>query len=195
MLESLSRALDKISRWAVWAGGAMLIASSFLVAIDVVLRKTIGRTLAGSDEISGYIFGIATTWAFAFVLTQRFNVRIDSIYQVFPGSVRATIDILNLVLLGTFAGVLTWRASLVFWSSLTQGSHAATPLRTPLAIPQGLWLLGLILFSIVIVVLLVRCLDAVLRRDVQRVHEIAGPMAATEEVEGEIATLRRPEAG
>ncbi|HEY0885277.1 MAG TPA: TRAP transporter small permease subunit, partial [Ramlibacter sp.] len=76
--------LELLSRIAVWAGGALTLACVFLISFDVVARKFFGFTVGGSDELSGYVFAISTTWAFAYVLLQRGNVRVDVLYQHLP---------------------------------------------------------------------------------------------------------------
>lgn len=75
---------DRLSRYAIWIGGAMVLASALLVSVDVLLRKLLVISLGGADELSGYAFAVGTTWALAFTLLRRANVRVDALYVRLP---------------------------------------------------------------------------------------------------------------
>ena len=63
---------------------------------------------------------------------------------------------------------------------------SVTPLITPLAIPQGLWFLGLAFFMIALALVLVRSLIALARGDWETVARIAGSLTQEEEVISEM---------
>ena len=54
---------------------------ALVTTLDVALRNTLSVAIPGVYEFSGYIFAIATTWGFSFVLFERAHVRIDAAYQ------------------------------------------------------------------------------------------------------------------
>src|SRR3546814_3028249 len=66
---------DRISRYAIWFGGTLVLVSAFVVSVDVLLRKIFLISMGGSDELSGYAFAIGTAWALGFTLLRRANVR------------------------------------------------------------------------------------------------------------------------
>ena len=68
MLAMIHQKLEIVSRYAVWAGGAALMAAAFMVTVDVLCRKFIGITMSGSDEYSGYVFSATTTCLFVLSL-------------------------------------------------------------------------------------------------------------------------------
>ena len=78
MFAMIHHRLEQISRFAVWVGGAALMAAAFMVTVDVLFRKFVGITMSGSDEYSGYVFAASTTWAYSYCLLHRSNVRIDA---------------------------------------------------------------------------------------------------------------------
>lgn len=178
---------DRLSRYAIWIGGAMVLASAFLVSVDVLLRKLLLVSLGGADELSGYAFAIGTTWALAFTLLRRANVRVDALYVRLPQALCAILDILALLSLGLFLGLLTWQAWAVLETSLAFSARATTPLATPLWIPQILWLAGLILFVFTLVPLLLRALFALLGGDLATVRRLAGARSIEEDAADEIA--------
>jgi TRAP-type C4-dicarboxylate transport system permease small subunit len=158
----------------VWVAGAMTLASVALISFDVIMRKLFNWSLGGADELSGYAFAISTTWAFAFVVLERANVRVDILYQYFSVRIAGFIDWLSLVALATFLGVMTRYAYEVLATSWVQNSTANTPLATPLWIPQGLWLVGLLWMSVVLIFMLVRSSIALVKGDLATVRKIAG---------------------
>lgn len=186
MLDSLLRRLETVSRYAVWAGGAMLIFAAFMVTTDVLIRATTGRSMGGSDEISGYLFAVSTSWAFAHALLHRVNVRVDALYLLMGRSVQAVLDVLGVATLAVLVFVVTWRAIWVFEYSASYWAKSITPMQTPLAIPQFFWLLGLLLFSATLIVVLLRCLIAVARWDRAAIERLVGARTLKEEVEEEI---------
>jgi len=193
MLDRLLQKMEKVARFSVWVGGAMLIFAACMVTVDVTVRKAFSMSMGGADEITGYIFAIGTAWAFSLALLDRSNVRIDALYQLLPRKVCAAMDILGLLVLGGFMALVTRSAYQVFHGSLGWPfgdtdfwSVSVTPLLTPLAIPQGLWLLGLLMFMVTWVLVLLRALQALLAGDLAKVAGIAGPRTQQEEVEEEL---------
>jgi len=181
-LDAIHRFLKGFSLWAVWLAGLALLLSAIMVTIDVFCRKFFSITMSGSDEISGYVFAIGTTWAYSYCLLNRSNVRIDALYNFLPIGVRATLDVVGVALLLFYMGYLTRKAFDVFWTSWTGNSISATTLLTPLWIPQLLWFLGLLLFVITLTFVLLYTVVGLIRRDPVLVQKIAGAMSANEEI-------------
>jgi len=190
-LGRLLRLAESLSRGAVWAGGALTIASVLLISFDVLARRFLGFNTGGADELSSYAFAISTSWALAFATLQRANVRVDVLYQYFPVRVSAFLDWLALVSLGVFMVFLTYFAFDVAGTSLQQNAAANTPLATPLWIPQGLWVLGLMWMCLVVALMLLRASVALVTGDIELVKEICGVRSSKEEAEEEAAAGER----
>ena len=79
MFDTIYAIVFRYARFAVWAGGAMMLFAAFMVSADVLVRRLLGITMGGSDEISGYLFAISTALAFPYALLHRANVRIDAL--------------------------------------------------------------------------------------------------------------------
>lgn len=191
LLARLLAAAAVLSRWAVWAGAALTLASVALITFDVVARKFLGFTTGGADELSGYAFAISTSWALAFATLQRANVRIDALYQKLPVRVGAVLDWLALVALGVFMAYLTRYAADVVLASWQQGATANTPLATPLWIPQALWVAGLAWMGVVLALMLVRASIALVTGDLATLKAICGMRSAQEEADEEAAAGER----
>ena len=115
------------------------------------------------------------------------------IFIAVPRRVRAMLDILSLLVLGGFMLLVTKAAYSVFYGSLGAPfgetdfwSVSITPMLTPLAIPQGFWFLGLVMFDVTMALVLVRALLAFARGDMAEVIRVAGPRTAQEEVDEEL---------
>lgn len=185
MYQTLLSYLFRLSQFAVWIGGGMMLVSALMVSADVIARKLLGITMGGSDEISGYLFAIATAFAFPYALLHRSNVRIDVAYMRLGVRLRGLLDILGLGLLTTFAAIITWRAYATVMMTWANDSHSITPLRTPLILPQGLWFLGWCLFCLTLAFVLFGLVAAWLRRDAATVQSLGGALSMEEEISEE----------
>lgn len=192
LFDRIYKTLERVSLWAVWAGGFALLLAAFMIVIEIVGRK-IGGTeflgvvlpsfrVPGSDEYSGYVFAGATTWAYGYCLIHRSHIRIDALYNLFSRRVRAILDVVGLLLLGVYVTYLTERAWVVFISTLEKGSRAATPQQTPLWLPQGVWVTGLTFFAFVTLFLCVYTIACLFSGRTAQVQKLAGTMSVQEEV-------------
>ena len=184
-MQQIHAILGKISQIAVWIGGAALLGAAILVTLEIFLRSALNVSIGGADEISGYAFAISTTWAYSYCLLHRANVRIDAFYNFLPRPVRAVLDVVGVILLLGYMGVLTEKAIGVFAESWANNSVSITTLQTPLWIPQLLWLSGLILFMLTLVFVSLYALMNLLRGDLAGVQRIAGVRSIEEEIDEE----------
>ena len=184
-MAKLLKISEKLSQILVWIGGTLIILSAFLVTLEVILRKIFNISLGGADELSGYAFGIATSFALAYALFQRAHIRVDAAYNLFPGWLKLIADFVGIILLAGFAGVVTVMAWQLVGDTITHNSHSITPLRTPLTYPQVPWLFGWIFFVFCAVLLIVAALVALFNRDIRRAEELIGAKTLDEQVEEE----------
>jgi TRAP-type mannitol/chloroaromatic compound transport system permease small subunit len=200
LLDRIYRVLERVSLWAVWAGGFALLLAAIMIVIEIVGRKiggtdVLGVTLPsfrvpGSDEYSGYVFAGATTWAYAYCLIHRSHIRIDALYNLFPAPIRAVLDVIGLALLGVYVTYLTERAWVVFIGTLEKGSRAATPQQTPLWLPQAVWVTGLTFFTIVTIFVCFYALVCLVTGRTAQVQRLAGTMSVDEEVAADTKGVR-----
>lgn len=194
-MESLWRGVTSLSRVGIWCGGAMLFAAALIVTAEVVLRKGLGAlfgtgfTFSGSDEISGYLFAVGTSWSMAYVLCTRGHIRIDAVYGLFGQKTRGWLDLIALLALGLFVGALAERAFDVASNSFIETIRSNTNLRIPLAWAQIPWFLGIALFLFAIVLAILRTLFALLQGDYAQASEISGIPSQDEEIASEVRSL------
>jgi TRAP-type mannitol/chloroaromatic compound transport system permease small subunit len=185
-LDPLLRVARRIARIGVWFGGILLIAAALLVGVEVVIRKVFSVSVGGADELAGYALAISTSWALAFTLLERAHIRIDSLYVHLPIRLCALLDIIGLVLLTAFFGLITWYGFGVFRTSYTLGAQSLSPLGTPLVVPQLLWVLGLVMFLAIALLLLLRALGALIVGDLATLRRLVGSRTLREEVAAEL---------
>lgn len=182
MLDAIQSKLTGASRAAVIVGGAAMTGAAFMVTFDVIARKLFGITMRGSDEITGYVFAASTTWAYAYCLFTRSNIRIDVAYNSAGQRARALLDVLGLALLLFYIFLLTRSAWSVLEESITFDYTAQTPLATPLWIPQSFWFAGLVFMLLCLAFLSLRSLIHLSRREWAAINRIAGVKSLQEEI-------------
>ncbi len=175
-----------LSRVGAWFGGVLLIVAAFIIGIDVVIRKLFSATIGGADELSGYALAIGSAWSFAFALTERAHVRIDSLYVTLPARLCAVLDILALTILLAFLAMVTWFGYGVLLNTIEFDAHSMSPIATPLIYPQGLWVAGLTLFVAIALLLLTRAVIAFVTGDIATVARLIGSRSVSQEIEQEL---------
>jgi TRAP-type mannitol/chloroaromatic compound transport system permease small subunit len=185
-LDAALRAADRGSTAAALAGGLLILASAVSVSVDVLLRKFTTVTLGGADELSGYALAIGSTWAFAFVLLNRGNVRIDALYQHLPRGLAIACDLVALLALLAFASLVAWYGWAVMRYAWEIGSHSNSSLAVPLAIPLTLWWAGYGWFVACGMLLLARALTALAGGDLATVSRLIGARSVQDDAADEL---------
>lgn len=173
----------------VQVGGWALLSAACLVTYDVITRKVFNISIAGADEISGYVFAISTACAYSYALLTRANIRIDFIYNKLPAGVQRWLDILSMIFTAGFFGVICYYAYDLASDAIIYNSHSVTPLQTPLAIPQTIWFAALCFALFTALTLLVLSFKAMLQGDGMRVKELIGIPSLDEEIKTELGNV------
>ena len=187
MFDKLLASADRIAQRAAWFGGTLIFLAAIVVSFDVIARKLFSFSIGGADELSGYAFAIGSAWAFAFTLLRRANVRVDIVYAKLPVRVCAVLDLLALIAVGVFVALLSNYAFDVAMQSWQRNALSNTQLKTPLWIPQGLWVLGLMLFMATLTLMLVRAAVALVIGDFAAVQKMFGARTMQEDADEETA--------
>lgn len=190
-MERLIILARRVARVGVWFGGGLILLATFIIGIEVVIRKAFLITIGGADELSGFALAIGSSWAFGFALLERAHIRIDSLYIILPVRICALLDILGLGVFTLFMGLVTWHGWGVFAQSFEVGARLLSPLATPVMIPQFLWVLGLFLFLLIAVLLLTRAVMSFVTGDAIAVQRLIGSKTVSEELEEELQQVER----
>ena len=147
MEDSLLHTIRRLNRGIALLTGVLLMACAAIVLADIVLRQ-MGSSFGGTDEISGYVMAIATSWGMAFTLLELGHVRID-ILRGRAGSLgRALFDLFAMLMLTGTVTLIAYKCWPVVDRSLANASRANTPLETPLAWVQAPWFAGWVWFAL-----------------------------------------------
>lgn len=193
-MPTLARILDRlleggmgVARIAVFLGGGAILVCAVLISLDVVMRRFFGVSTWGADELSYYALAISSSWAFGYALLVKAHIRIDLVTQRLPGTGKAILHIVALLGTGFLAFTASQAVMHVFMRSWSRGTSSITTLQTPLWIPQGLFLAGLVFFTLLTALLLLRVVVALAQRDFETVDRVAGSSTIEEETEQAIA--------
>jgi len=168
---------------------------AFVVVADVMLRHFFLAPIGGVEEHAGYALAIISTWGLADAFIRRSHIRIDVAYRLMPAVIRATLDmaaLLALLLLSTYLG---WLALNVWRLSFEFNTKSAPPLFFPMSVIQGLWVLGIAAFLLVMLIVGIAAGLALARRNLAAAQQLISPPAAKEEIEEEISSIRHRQAG
>ena len=148
--------LGLIDRWCELLCGIALVAMIVLIGAEAIARNIFGFSLQVTDEVGGYLL-VAVSFlslsvaqsrgAFHHVELVQANLRVRG--RLISGLV---FDLLSL---GACA-IITWQLVCQEMKSWQTGDTAATPLGTPLWLPQLVMPIGTALFCVAIVRSIVR---------------------------------------
>ena len=178
----IARALGPPVRWFQVACGWGLLAISFATLYDIVARRLFGHSVQGVNELGAYLLAIVSAFGFSSALLQKAHSRVDFLFPRLPPALVSVLNAAAAVSLFGLAAFSVWHGWHVLDESLLFDARAATPLGTPLWIPQALWLAGLGVFAGVTGACAVHAV-VLLATDRARLDRLYGPLA----VEGQIA--------
>lgn len=168
--------LRLLNRGIALVVGAMLLVCAATVLMDIVLRK-LGSSLGGTDEISGYVMAIATSWGMAYTLQELGHVRIDLLRTRTGKTARALFDLFAMTILSATIITIAIKAWPVVERSISNGSRANTPLETPLMWVQLPWFAGWLWFALSSAIITLAALSLVIRGRHDDAQTIAGVTA------------------
>lgn len=170
----------------------MLLLSAVLVSLDVIFRNLLKATYFESFELSTYAFAIATALGMSYALVSRAHIRIEVVYTLFGVRTRAWLDVLAYVALAACAGALLYWCGQTVLGSLQSGARSNSSLAVPLAVPQGIWLVGLAWFALLAVLYAAYGLWKCLAGESRAVALRLGLAPLEEEIEASVSRGDRP---
>ncbi|WP_298842982.1 TRAP transporter small permease subunit [uncultured Roseobacter sp.] len=176
MEQKIIAQLRRINHAIALLVGLMLFACAGIVLLDIILRR-LGGSLGGTDEISGYVMAIATSWGMAFTLLELGHVRIDLLRSRGGDTVRSLFDVFSMTVMSGVVVMIAIKAWPVLERSLSNGSRANTPLETPLAWVQTPWFAGWVWFAMVSCVMTLAALSLAMKGRHNEVETAVGAFA------------------
>ena len=185
----VNRRIDRVAGVMTGCAGWMFIACAGLITFDVIARKWFGFSSRSTTELSGYFLAVGIAWGLAGALDARAHVRIDVLLQKIPPGIRAWVHWMALAALAVFAGFLfygAWHTTMESWEFKATDNSL---LKTPLIIPQGLWLIGIGVFGLMTVLRVIEVALLLPNGDIAAIEHLTGPKSFVEEADETLAAL------
>ncbi|MBC7802732.1 MAG: TRAP transporter small permease [Candidatus Parcubacteria bacterium] len=179
----INRLIDRLARGMSRCAGWLFVLCAFFVTFDVLARRFFGFSSQSTTELSGYMLGVGIAWGLAGALEARTHVRIDILIQKVPPRWRGYLHWVALATLAVFAGFLAygaWHTTLESWDFKATDNSL---LKTPLVIPQGLWLLGIGVFGVMAVLRVLEVALLLPRGGIREIELLTGPRSYVEEAD------------
>jgi TRAP-type C4-dicarboxylate transport system permease small subunit len=190
-LERLAGALGRLARWMNVAAGWLFVFCAVFITAEVLARNLLGFSTQSTTELSGYMLAVGIAWGLANALAERAHVRIDIFINRLPARPRQWLHAVALVCLLALALAMAYGAWYITNESIEFRAADMTGLRTPLAIPQGLWAAGFFVFAGLCVVLLARALLLLARGQGAEVDRLLGSRSYQDEAREVLDALGR----
>lgn len=184
-MDSLTHHVWRLARFAARASGLLVVLMAFLISADILVRQLFNATLlsGGVGELSGYALAIISAWGASLTLLKRAHIRIDTLQMLLPRPVSVALDLFAMATFTVASGVLAWMGWMTFARSYALESRSMTPLAAPMAVPQGVWLAGLLFLTLTGLVMLVQACLLLRRGERRAALELIGTRTATEDLE------------
>lgn len=174
---------QRVTRIVAWTAGAIILfGCGALISLDVLTRAVFRRAVVESFEISGYCFAAAIGLGLAFTVTQKSNIRVDILLARAPASVRRACDLIAALALAASALALAWYCYGTLAQSLRMGAKSVSVLQVPLAIPQGVWWIGIFWFCIMAILVPLQALLKLIAGRAQDFDRMIGTLRVTDEI-------------
>jgi len=178
--------ITAIAKASTWVGGFALLGCALLIGIDLILRKTLGISMGGADEIAGYVLAVTSAWAFPVTLLKRSHIRVDILYARLGLKPRVALDLFALACMAVLVSTLAFHAWNVLQDSIEYRSVSNTPLQVPQWIPQSIWFAGYLFFALTLLSLALVSLGHLLRGRWGAVSALIGINTVEQEIEQEL---------
>ena len=185
----LRRLVALVSRFMGLVAGWGFVLCAFFITFEVLARSLLRVSTQSTTEITGYMLAFGLSWGLAHALTERSHVRIDMLVNRMPQGIRIWLHLLSLLMLGVLVAFIAKGAWDLVDESLLFNASDISLLRTPLAIPQGLWAAGLVVFLLLIVCMFIENLLLAIVGDARQVERNLSSRGYDEEAQEALEAL------
>lgn len=137
----LDRVVKMVSRIMAVIAGLALVVIALTIMAEITLR-TFFVPLVGGIEIIRVTFVISVFFAFAYVIVQDREIRVDVFRWMFPPRMLRIVDAAASLVTLAFFGFLLWFSAGRLWSDWTAGVYLEGRLLIPMWIPWSTITLG-----------------------------------------------------
>jgi TRAP-type C4-dicarboxylate transport system permease small subunit len=146
--KDLSDCIIKVSNYL---GSACIIVMMLMITIEVVMRTLFHKSLLVVDEYSGYLMVISVFWGLSVAFRSNNFVKVDAFFNRLNPKARDALERIYYILLIIYNYYLLYYFFLGTQKMWVYKSFSSTLVRTPLYIPYGISLIGLITFELYLI--------------------------------------------
>lgn len=132
--------------------GFVLCVLMALILVEVATRYVMQNPLSVAEEYGGYMLVAITYIGLAYTWKKRTHVRVEFLIEKMPRKVRLVLRLLTLVLASVFSVFMVVASVQLVQESFAFGDRSGSWLRTPLAWPQMVLILGSVLLFLQLLV-------------------------------------------
>ena len=176
------------------AAGWLFVVCAVFITVEVLARNFLGFSTQSTTELSGYMLAVGIAWGLGNALADRAHVRIDMFINRLPAGPRQYLHAVALLFLLALAVAMAYGAWYITNESLEFRAADMTGLRTPLAIPQGLWGVGFLVFACMCLVWFARAAVLLARGRGGEVDRLLGSRTYEDEAREVLDALGKGEA-
>lgn len=114
--------LDLAARACAVVAGVLLVAITLATCVSLLGRNTIGWSIVGSFELTGYAAGAAIALFMPWCQVRRGNIIVDFFTARSPERVQRGLDRLGAFVVGAVMALLTWRTAVGGMNAWNSGS-------------------------------------------------------------------------
>jgi TRAP-type C4-dicarboxylate transport system permease small subunit len=134
----------------------LTVAMALLIVTEAICRSVFGFSLLISDEIATYLLLSIAFFGMGVALGDDALFRVSFLFDALPRKARQTARMLFDGMALVCVVILTWQIGRMAVSSYERGAVAPTTLATPLYLPQGLMMLGMLSLVLILVLRLIQ---------------------------------------
>lgn len=156
---SILDSLDRLSDVGGVISGLSILLMTLLIFVSVIARYVLNAPLASVIELSGYLMVLVVYAGLGYTFRKGAFIRTDVVYGRLRGRLRRFVDVLIRLIAFAFLLIMDiyiWQhVSKIYASQQTSIGF----LQTPLYLPHGIIAIGLSIFTLQILVSLIRILS------------------------------------
>jgi len=156
-MAGLQKCAQAVSKSAAVVSAVILVCMIVHILVEIVLRSFFSRSTYVLDEFIGYGIAAMTFLSLSYSLENNALVRVNLVLSRLGGRLRLYAELACVILTASmtcFLVIYFWKG--VLYRDFVRGTVSSSISQTPLWIPEGLVLVGLILFLVSLVAYAVR---------------------------------------
>jgi TRAP-type C4-dicarboxylate transport system permease small subunit len=142
-MDALLRAIETVTDWVSgWLMAWSIFVLMILVLAEVVMRYLVNQPLSVAEEYGGYLLVAMTMIGLAFTWKEKGHINVDLLFNRLPAGVQRRLRLFTLLLAAALTVLLVAAGVNLVSQSFLFGTRSGSWLRTPLAWPQMILVLG-----------------------------------------------------